>query len=386
MSFGPGFCRDRFWGIPKCMGAAVGDYTLVRKLGTGPHGEAWLARAPDGRRVRLKRSRPTAGAVQAFERLTDAWTRFGRRRPSGLEVPVATVLPDPSNRFAVVTEWSEAPPAEDLLDRDPLKRLEQGFELGLSLGRCLSALHAAGGAHGSIRPSNVLWDGKSVQLVDFFWAQAGWDHDDPYVAPEVAYEERPTPEADQWAWARLVAGLLEGTAADPSRFLEQARHPDPHQRFVDMAAGVRALEAAFRALRTDDVDRAQTEDLQGASADPTLAVPPPRPVPARFADGTEERTESLGPDRARDAPEDPSSPTEALDARVVEARKAAARRRASRRSARSRTHSASADPTTQLPHMTAEGRARSVAVILWSVAVGLLVAAAIIYLFWESRT
>jgi hypothetical protein len=266
-----------------------GAYVLSELIGAGPTGEVWTATDDEGRLHRLKRIHSglfePAQAVRAFERISRAWTQFGRARPFGLERPVGTVLPDHLGRFCVITEWRpEARPASELIaEADFAVRADAVCALSNRVGRALELVHEAGFVHGRLTPENLLIDDDEVYLVDFFWAQAGW-REAPSGPPELHDGRGPLPETDQWLWGKLTQRLMGEAIHDVpplSRWTRTAMHPDPHQRFVDLAEANLAFEAAVGALSTEDVHG------PGASRDLT------EPVQALSEDEGEEETEDI---------------------------------------------------------------------------------------------
>ncbi|MEM1024043.1 MAG: hypothetical protein AAGD10_06220 [Myxococcota bacterium] len=268
---------------------SFGAYVLAELVGAGPTGEVWTARDDEGHLHRLKRSHSglmdPGRAIRAFEGISRAWTQFGRTRPLGLERPVSTVLPDELGRFCIITEWKpESRPASELAtDAGLAVRADAVCALSKRVGQALALLHEAGFVHGRLTPDNVLVHDDEVWLVDFFWAQAGWSQQ-PLGPPELGDGRGAMPETDQWLWGKLTRKLLGESIRDfpeLSAWTRKAMHPDPHQRFVDVAEAGGAFEQALEPLSTEDVHAPET------SRDIT------EPVAAVDDDGSEAQTEDI---------------------------------------------------------------------------------------------
>ncbi len=122
---------------------------------------------------------------------------------------------------------------EKRLTRGPVIGLEEGREIGLKLGRGITALHRAGIIHRDIKPDNVLLlaDG-GLKLVDFGVARVPGLEDFPlaeipgtagYMAPEL-FEGQPGSESsDLFALAVTLFRLLTGHY--PYGEIEPFSHP-----------------------------------------------------------------------------------------------------------------------------------------------------------------
>jgi hypothetical protein len=270
-----------------------GDYELQSLVGVGPTGEVWMGQDADGKRVRIKRShanlKSSRDAVRSIERLTKAWTQFGRARIPGLEVAVSTVLPDEQGRFCVVTEpreWTPLAPLPRHLDR--VRQVELACAIGIGLGSVLDAVHAHDFVHGRLTPSNVLVAGEAVEVVDFFWSHAGWSSWDHHpLPPELTHGGQATDLTDQWWWGGCLEHLFEGLAPDElGDWLARVRAPDPYDRFPDTGQALTALRS-IRSPRSAEVATTGAVDVPSGPTDPHEATtvdigpaPPTRVAPA----------------------------------------------------------------------------------------------------------
>jgi serine/threonine protein kinase len=147
--------------------AQVGQYRIVRRLGSGGMGRVYLAQSRGGRPVALKMINPGLTSDPGFAR------RFAREAEAASKVnpfytaPVidadpfgdppwlaTTYVPGPSLQDALVTYGGPLPVA--------FVR-----SLGAALAEGLGAIHAAGVVHCDLKPSNVLLATDGPRIIDF---------------------------------------------------------------------------------------------------------------------------------------------------------------------------------------------------------------------------
>ena len=229
-----------------------GDYSLVRRLGSGGMGEVWLAREePLGREVALKVLRSRDERERA---------RFLREAKlmAGAELPgVVRVL-----RFGTDAATGLAFHAADVCDGSLEDRLADGrtlseervAELGLALAETLAALHAHDPpiVHRDLKPSNVLFasDGRPL-LADFGVARtlapdsataltvaglqpgtAAW------AAPEQKAGAAPSPAMDWYAFGLVLFRALTGGMAGTGGGLPVDVAPDVSRRWAPLLRGL----------------------------------------------------------------------------------------------------------------------------------------------------
>jgi hypothetical protein len=167
--------------------AKLGKYIVLRPLGDGGQGSAFLARDPDlGRQVVLKRyhSGASAAALKDGEALCRIRSRyipqcFGMERDGDQLYVVMEYIPGRS----LAEVRSETPPKLDMAARW-IEQVAEGLE----------AVHARGLLHRDLKPSNiVIGDDQLPRLVDFGTAAhlgspalQGISGTAPYMAPEQA--------------------------------------------------------------------------------------------------------------------------------------------------------------------------------------------------------
>jgi len=156
---------------------ALPGLRLIRELGRGGTGVVYAAqRLDDARPVAVKVLREEYAAPQARGRLRDEAHRAGRVVHPG----VVEVLEVGEQRELtwLVMELVDGPSLQEVLDRQgPLPPI-LAAELVAQASNALAAIHAAGLAHGDLKPANLLlpgWPGPDatfdlsapVKLVDF---------------------------------------------------------------------------------------------------------------------------------------------------------------------------------------------------------------------------
>lgn len=162
-------------------------------------------------------------------------------------------------------------------------------EVADALHRHRSAELPAGIAHCDLKPSNLLWDGNELRVLDLEHARplGGSAHPGSFTGgtlgfapPEAHQGAAPTPAFDVFALGATLVQLLTGGAADTRllhgsepRLVELARacmHEDPGQR-PGPAALARELQALASGVEQDPAEHALDLALQGSTG-PALAA------------------------------------------------------------------------------------------------------------------
>ena len=158
--------------MPLTKGTRVGEYEVVRQLGSGAMGEVYEAVHPAiGKRVAIKVMRNTAAEaeVEAKRLLEEARVVNAIRHPAIVDIFGANVLPD--GRPYLVMELLEGESLQEYLRRNhPLAIADVYWLLG-GLLEALAAAHKVGVVHRDLKPTNVFIsvgpDGRRVKLLDF---------------------------------------------------------------------------------------------------------------------------------------------------------------------------------------------------------------------------
>lgn len=150
-------------------GATVDGFVLVRSLGSGSGGTAWLARdtkrgTPAIIKLLAEPSRPL------FSRLVSALKATSGVEHPNLQVVLRSVQAPELSALGLALEFVEGSRLDELVI-DP-RRLSLYLGWFADLARALAHLHAAGIAHGGVKPSNVIIGKNAVaKLTDLAWSQ-----------------------------------------------------------------------------------------------------------------------------------------------------------------------------------------------------------------------
>ncbi|MCI0341485.1 MAG: hypothetical protein L0216_10125 [Planctomycetales bacterium] len=251
-------------------------YQVVRTLGAGVVGEAFVARTGDRLEVVLK-------VVDAGRgRILPLAAKLAEESPHAGIARVLALGEDDRGRGCLVLERVEGRP----LGARGVQGSSRVEVLGLlrGLAQALSALHAAGAAHGNLKPGNVLvrradgalaatvLDTGVMPIPGEGWQAAG-RRGLAYLAPErldamlTGSEPDPQPAEDVYSLVALAAEALTAKelfsgGESPEALLEAKRAR--HYRFVGLTS---PLPPPFDLRKLDDSLR------RGLAADPAERPP-----------------------------------------------------------------------------------------------------------------
>lgn len=328
--------RDSPGGDATGPGDVLSDrYVLDERIGRG--GMAEVYRAHDrrlGREVAVKVLAPhllqEPGAVRQLQR--EARSAASIRHPGVVAVHDAG---SDGDTHYLVMEFVDGPTLSDVLaDEGPLPP-ERAAAVAAAIADAVQAAHERGVIHRDLKPSNVMFDATGdVRVTDFGIAHAATGTTTatdtallagsiPYLAPEQARGEEPSPAADLYALGCLLFESVTGRSpfsgstsaaliaahlhADPPRpsdvrpgsppwlddVVVQALAKDPAERQPDAAAFAAALRRGPQGAAMGAAG-ATTVPMTGLTGTDTVALPPVdpdtgapshRPRPWRWAVG-----------------------------------------------------------------------------------------------------
>jgi predicted Ser/Thr protein kinase len=286
-------------GVPP--GSEIGGYRVLGPLGHGGMGAVYRAVDGGGDLVALKLLHPHLGQdPDARERLRREVAHLQRVRHTG----VARVLDaeiDSTDAFVVTELLDGQDLAAHVREHGPLAP-DDLLDLAEQLHAALRVVHDAGVLHRDLTPGNVLMTSRGPVLIDFGIAQAadearvtstGLVAGTPgYLSPELLEGGDPTPAADWWGWAALLA------------FAATGRPP----------FGARPLQAVLARARAGDADLTGLDRRTARALRSALAAEPWRRSSA--ADVVAELELAAAGDTGPDEPDQPDGPDDAYPDRT----------------------------------------------------------------------
>lgn len=178
-------------------GERLGRWDLRRVLGRGAFGETWLGVDADGHYAAVKLlSAPPGSELHALARV---------HHPA---IPLLLGVGAAPKAYLAM----QCMPGKDLADGFPAVPWspERVCRLSVQLADALSVMHAAGFAHGDVKPSNVLVAGEDepvASLVDF--GLVGAEGGTPaWAAPEVLAGKGASAAADVYSLGLMMRALV----------------------------------------------------------------------------------------------------------------------------------------------------------------------------------
>lgn len=255
-------------------GAAVGDYELLRELGSGGMGVVWeAAHRATGRRVAIKLLNP-----RLLEG-SDSAARFYReaRMAASLSHERITFVlgaGEHNGQPYLAMELMPGRTLKHLLDREKRLPVARAVEYVLEILNGLEAAHARGMVHRDIKPSNCFFDGQGrLKLGDFGLARSvagdasltrtgtflGTPH---FASPEQIRGERVDARTDIYAVGAMLFNLIAGRnhfEGDAAAVIAQIASETPPRLSRVVPDVPRELDRIVaRALSRDPSDRFQT--------------------------------------------------------------------------------------------------------------------------------
>jgi serine/threonine protein kinase len=197
----------------------IADYEFLRPLGSGNHGQFFLARRP----ARLPiDTEYVAVKVLGGESTADTFRRATREMKAFASVrsPYLVTLYDAGQHDGIFYYSMEYLPEGSLAD--PAHPLTQAFVVRAvaDAARAAAALHSVGIVHRDIKPSNVLLTTVGAKLSDLGLSQVftpgvtltgmGSIASVEYTDPELLHGEPPGPHNDVWSLGVMLNRAVSG--------------------------------------------------------------------------------------------------------------------------------------------------------------------------------
>jgi serine/threonine-protein kinase len=307
------------------IGASIGPYRVLERLGAGGMGEVFLAEDTRlNRRVALKRlTDPSIRATEARTRLLHEARAAARLNHPGIAT-IHDVVED-GDSVCIVMEYV---PGETLADRVARERpsVAESVEIGAQIADALADAHAHGVLHCDLKPANVrLTPEGRAKILDFGLAQRAGRTPTPtdstrtasspisfadpamlngtpgYIAPERLLGKPADPRSDVYSLGVLLFELLIGHRPfeGPDFFstaMATLSRPAPTPSSVDPAIPAAVSAVVARSLAQEPEDRFASAGLMAAALRASIsgageqALPSAAPEvrrPARSAPATE---------------------------------------------------------------------------------------------------
>jgi serine/threonine protein kinase len=197
----------------------IADYEFIRSLGSGNHGQFFLARRPTRLPVDVEY---VAVKVLSGESTADTFRRATREMKAFASVrsPYLVSLYDAGQHDGIFYYSMEYLPAGSLAA--PAESLDPAMALRAvgDAARAAAALHEAGIVHRDIKPSNVLLTGSGAKLSDLGLSQVftpgvtitgmGSMTSVEYTDPDLLHGEPVGPHNDVWSIGVMLHRVASG--------------------------------------------------------------------------------------------------------------------------------------------------------------------------------
>jgi serine/threonine protein kinase len=195
----------------------IDEYRVLSRLGTGGQGVVYLAVAPSGDRVAIKRLLSLFGDEKSRGQFAKEVSAARRVAPFCTAQVVDARLD--GDMPYVVSEYIDGLSLEEQVrDYGPVTGVALQ-RLAIGTTTALTAIHAAGLVHRDLKPANVMLAADGPRVIDFGIARdlsmettvnSGVVGTLTFMAPEQLRGERVGPSADLFAWASVIVYAATG--------------------------------------------------------------------------------------------------------------------------------------------------------------------------------
>ncbi|WP_323178028.1 serine/threonine-protein kinase [Streptomyces sp. NBC_00338] len=300
----PGAVRRGLCGARRSRGWAaaeqIGEYTVLRLLGSGGMGSVYLARSLSGRLVAIKVVRPEYAADPRFRERFRQEVEAARTVGGFHTAAVVDADPDAPQPW-MASAYVEGPTLQaEIARRGQLAEAEL-WQLAAVLAEALRAIHGHGLVHRDLKPANIVLASDGPRVLDFGVARAVAESrlttdgavvgTAGYHSPEQALGHAVTGASDVFALGSVLVAASGGSAfghGSPAGLMYRVVHEDP-----DVSAVPPPLRPLVLAcLRKDPLRRPAPRELldlcraqegAGTAHDATVTDggPPPPAAPPR---------------------------------------------------------------------------------------------------------
>ncbi|NJQ13953.1 serine/threonine-protein kinase, partial [Streptomyces bohaiensis] len=203
----------------------VGDYRLLRRIGSGGMGRVYLGRSARGRTVAVKIVHPHVAEDASFRARFTREVAAARQVGGDWTAPVLDADPDADVPW-VATGYVAGPDLQRAVtDGGPLPT-SSTRALAAGLAEALAAVHGLGLVHRDVKPSNVMLTLDGPRLIDFGIARASdaggtltetgvYVGSPGYMAPEQLLHGDTGPASDVFALGSVLVLATTGQTPFP---------------------------------------------------------------------------------------------------------------------------------------------------------------------------
>ncbi|MFD8573473.1 PQQ-binding-like beta-propeller repeat protein [Streptomyces sp. NPDC059639] len=250
---------------------AIGDYTLVDRIGSGGMGVVYTATSPTGRRVALKVVHQQFADDEEFRGRFRQEVAAARRVSGAFTAAVVDADPD-AVRPWMATAFIEGPTLADRVRSQGALYGRELRDLAVGLVEALRDIHRAGLVHRDLKPANIVLSQDGPRVIDFGISRAADNQTltmtgrvlgtPPFMSPEQVRSPRAAgPASDVFSLAAVLVFAATGRGPfdgdSPYLTAYQVVHEQP-----DLTGVPGALRAAVEpCLAKEETDRASLDSL-----------------------------------------------------------------------------------------------------------------------------